>query len=240
MTYPTQSQQPAVDQPGQYRTDQPAAGGAAADVQQPAAPRLPADSQPPAPADVPAPAGADVSGAGGADETEQGAIAREWSGADPARAVEDGGQGDTSADDGTDNADRTAEPDRSGAPVQAGPDVTAGDGADAGEPDRAPSDGQLAPGASATDPVAALWGADLVSRYRGQWQLLQLRFVDDPHTATREAAGLVDDAVHSLTSSLEEQKRGLDDWQADDTDDTEVMRVALRRYRDFLDRLLGM
>jgi hypothetical protein len=108
-----------------------------------------------------------------------------------------------------------------------------------GEPTRAPSDRQLAPG-TADDPVAALWGADLVERYREQWRELQLRFVDDPHTATEQAAGLVNDAVQSLTDALTSQKQTLDDWQSADRGDTEILRVALRRYRDFLDRLLGM
>lgn len=108
------------------------------------------------------------------------------------------------------------------------------------EPSRAPSDGRLAPGQAANDPVAALWGADLVDRYRSQWRDLQLTFVDDPQRATSAAASLVDDAVSSLTSTLQEQKQSLDGWQATRGDDTEVMRVALRNYRDFLDRLLGL
>jgi hypothetical protein len=113
-------------------------------------------------------------------------------------------------------------------------------GTDAEEPSRAPSDGKLAPGAATDDPVAALWGSNLVERYRGEWRELQLRFVDDPHTATDRAAHLVDDAVQALTNRLTAQKQALDGWQSVDGDDTEVLRVALRRYRDFLDRLLGL
>ena len=105
---------------------------------------------------------------------------------------------------------------------------------------RARSDQQLAPGASVDDPVAALWGADLVERYREQWRTLQLNFVDDPHAATEHAAALVNDAVQSLTNALATQKRTLDGWQSAERGDTEILRVALRRYRDFLDRLLGM
>jgi hypothetical protein len=108
------------------------------------------------------------------------------------------------------------------------------------EPARAPSDRQLAPGSAVDDPVAALWGADLVERYREQWRELQLQFVDEPRTATEQAAALVNDAVQSLTSALTAQKQTLDDWQSADRGDTEILRVALRRYRDFLDRLLGM
>ena len=108
------------------------------------------------------------------------------------------------------------------------------------EPARAPSDGNLGPGQAPNDPVAALWGADLVERYRIQWRELQLTFVDDPQRATGAAASLVDDAVASLTNTLLAQKQTLDGWQSTRGDDTEVMRVALRNYRDFLDRLLGL
>lgn len=108
------------------------------------------------------------------------------------------------------------------------------------EPSRAPSDGKLAPGQAANDPVAALWGGDLVDQYRSKWRDLQLTFVDDPQRATHSAASLVDDAVSSLTATLQAQKQTLDGWQATRGDDTEVMRVALRNYRDFLDRLLGL
>ena len=109
-----------------------------------------------------------------------------------------------------------------------------------GEPARAPSDGNLAPGQGVGDPVAALWATDLVERYRSQWRDLQLTFVDDPNRAISAAASLVDEAVASLTNTLNAQKHGLDGWQVARGEDTEVMRVALRRYRDFLDRLLGL
>jgi CHAD domain-containing protein len=54
------------------------------------------------------------------------------------------------------------------------------------------------------------------------------------------AASLVDEAVASLTNTLNAQKQALDGWQVTRGEDTEMMRVALRRYRDFLDRLLGL
>jgi hypothetical protein len=108
------------------------------------------------------------------------------------------------------------------------------------EPARAPSDGNLAPGQGVNDPVAALWATDLVERYRSQWRDLQLTFVDDPKHAMSGAASLVDEAVASLTNTLNAQKQALDGWQVTRGEDTEMMRVALRRYRDFLDRLLGL
>lgn len=122
-------------------------------------------------------------------------------------------------------------------------DQPVGDQADqadqADEPVRAPSDGNLAPGAPTDDPMAPTWDAGGVERYRGQWHDLQLRFVDDPYAATSEAAGLVEEAVATMTQRLTAQKTSLDGWQSASRDDTEVLRVAMQRYRVFLDRLLA-
>jgi hypothetical protein len=111
--------------------------------------------------------------------------------------------------------------------------------ASADEPARAPSDGNLAPGAPTDDPMAPAWDAGGVEQYRGRWRELQLRFVDDPYAATGEAAALVDDAVSALTQRLTAQKASLDGWQTAGRDDTEVLRMAMQRYRVFLDRLLA-
>jgi hypothetical protein len=114
------------------------------------------------------------------------------------------------------------------------------DASAADRPAHAPSDGQLPPGGSAADPVAALWGADLVRGYRARWEQVQLSFVDDPQRAASEAGQLLDEALSSLTGALTSQKESLDDWQRDDGGDTEVLRTAIKHYREFLDRLLGM
>jgi hypothetical protein len=99
--------------------------------------------------------------------------------------------------------------------------------------------GELSPGDVSHDPVAALWGTQDIDRFRDEWRRLQMRFVDDPHNAANEAATLVDQAVQTLTTALSSRKQELDSWRASEGDDTEVLRMALRRYRDFLDRLLG-
>jgi hypothetical protein len=151
---------------------------------------------------------------------------------------DDGGVAGERLDQAADSDRRFGDEDVPGSHVAAGAGAT--DTAAETEPARAPADGNLAPGQTANDPVAALWGANLVERYRGEWRDLQLRFVDDPRAATGEAANLVDSAVTSLTNTLVAQKQSLDGWQSAEGDDTEVMRMALRRYRDFLDRLLGL
>jgi hypothetical protein len=89
----------------------------------------------------------------------------------------------------------------------------------------------------ATSPTTRLasWGTDLVEGYRGQWRERQLRFAADPRRATSEAAGLVEEAVQSRTYAITAQKQTLNGWQSADSDDTEVVRIAIRRHRDFPD-----
>jgi hypothetical protein len=58
------------------------------------------------------------------------------------------------------------------------------------------------------DPVVAWWGTDLVEGYRGHWRELPLRFVEDPHAATGEAAGHVEEAMsHTPTRPPHRNRR---------------------------------
>jgi hypothetical protein len=155
-------------------------------------------------------------------------------------APQDAAPEDTAAQDTAPQDTTATDAPRADEPRADEPRADADAADDAGRTSRAPSDGQLRPGAKADDPVAALWGADLVEGYRDRWQALQLSFVDDPHAATQDAARLVDEAVQSLTSALGSQKQSLDEWQGQDRGDTEVLRTSLQNYREFLDRLLGM
>ncbi|HET9141387.1 MAG TPA: hypothetical protein VFO68_18620, partial [Actinophytocola sp.] len=76
------------------------------------------------------------------------------------------------------------------------------------------------------------------------WRDVQLRFVDDPRGAADEAQALVGEAVEALTAALTERRTDLDGWRGADADagdsETERMRMAVRGYRDFLDRLLNL
>lgn len=77
--------------------------------------------------------------------------------------------------------------------------------------------------------------------FRDRWREVQLQFVDDPKVAADAAATLVDEAVDALAAGLRSQTQQLGATSADDTGgDTERLRVLLRSYRDFLDRLLGL
>jgi hypothetical protein len=105
--------------------------------------------------------------------------------------------------------------------------------------------GELLPGAGPEEPSLALFDGETTVRFRDRWQQLQLHFVDDPHVAAALAGALVDEVVAALRDAVDRRRSTLADWQSDDgvdahSGDTERLRVAIRRYRDFLDRLLGL
>lgn len=97
----------------------------------------------------------------------------------------------------------------------------------------------LMPGDMVAAPVGDLLGTDQASGLRNRWQELQLRFVDDPRGVVDEAQSLVGEAVRSLTTALTDQQRDLDGLAFGGNGDTEQLRVALQRYREFFDRVLG-
>ncbi|MFF0120765.1 hypothetical protein ACWD8I_17200 [Micromonospora arida] len=86
---------------------------------------------------------------------------------------------------------------------------------------------------------ATLLDTDTAQGFRDRWRDVQLRFVDDPQAAAGEAQSLVEEAIQALSSALAAQKNTLGGWQDAGSSDTEQLRMAVRNYRDFLDRVLG-
>ncbi|MGC1211033.1 MAG: hypothetical protein WA890_07170, partial [Micromonospora sp.] len=88
--------------------------------------------------------------------------------------------------------------------------------------------------------AATLFEAQTAQGFRDRWRDVQLRFVDDPRAAVGEAQSLVEEAIEALSTALQAQKSKLGSWQeSGGSADTEQLRVAVRGYRDFLDRVLG-
>jgi hypothetical protein len=87
-------------------------------------------------------------------------------------------------------------------------------------------------------PPLGLWSDGYAQAVRERWRELQLRFIDDPHSVANDAERVVEETVAALTASLNAFKSDLDAWRSG-PGDTEQLRAAVHRYRDFLDRLLG-
>ncbi|MER7003040.1 hypothetical protein ABT297_08335 [Dactylosporangium sp. NPDC000555] len=126
----------------------------------------------------------------------------------------------------------------------AGRDDTVADGTDPAVRDAPVAEEQARseslPGAVDVAAVGVLWADGAVDGLKERWSALQLRFIDDPRAVAGEADRLIGEAVDTLTGSLQAQRRQLADWQSGPGDDTERLRAAVRGYRDFLDRLLGV
>jgi hypothetical protein len=104
--------------------------------------------------------------------------------------------------------------------------------------------GELLPSDVPQEPMLALLDGETTDRFRARWQRLQLRFIDDPGAVAGQAGALVDDVVAALHEAVDRRRLALDDWRSGDgvdvhAGDTERLRVAVRRYRDFLEHLLG-
>ncbi|WP_369185171.1 hypothetical protein [Streptomyces sp. Y1] len=81
---------------------------------------------------------------------------------------------------------------------------------------------------------------DEADELRTRWQEIQTRFVDDPREAVRDADELVADLMRRLAEYFAGRKQGLESrWNRDGETDTEELRMALKQYRAFFDRLLS-
>jgi hypothetical protein len=79
-------------------------------------------------------------------------------------------------------------------------------------------------------------------RFRSHWKEVQTAFVDEPRQAVEQADQLVAEAIQSLAKVFADERSKLErEWsRGDDKVSTEDLRLALRRYRAFFDRLLSV
>jgi len=76
---------------------------------------------------------------------------------------------------------------------------------------------------------------------RSQWEKVQIGFVDEPKSAVAHADELVGATIQRLADSFAAERSKLEaEWDKTDNVSTEDLRVALRRYRSFFDRLLSV
>jgi hypothetical protein len=73
-----------------------------------------------------------------------------------------------------------------------------------------------------------------------RWRDIQVGFVDEPRASVAQADALVADLMQRLAAGFSDAREELEaQWDRGDDVSTEDLRLALRRYRAFFDRLLS-
>ncbi|MFE5915117.1 hypothetical protein ACFQ6B_39405 [Streptomyces wedmorensis] len=144
---------------------------------------------------------------------------------------------DTGTDRTRDDVDRprgdTAGTDR-GLGDTAGAEQTRSDDAGTGRTDAADSSDT-----SDADGSSRLLSSEDEQDFRGRWHEIQSLFVDDPREAVHSADGLVADVMRTLAATFADHRQDLEgQWNKGEDVDTESLRMALRQYRTFFNRLL--
>ena len=102
-------------------------------------------------------------------------------------------------------------------------------------------DQQTAPMRENGTAPAQLFVPSEAQELRTKWERIQTGFVDEPRKAIQDADALVAAATKRLAEIFAEERAQLErEWDRGDDVSTEDLRIALRRYRSFFDRLLSV
>ena len=94
---------------------------------------------------------------------------------------------------------------------------------------------------AAPEPNLPLFAQNDTQNFRSRWEKIQIGFVDEPKTAVQQADELVASAIKRLADVFAAERQKLESaWDNKSDVSTEDLRVALRRYRSFFDRLLSV
>jgi hypothetical protein len=86
-----------------------------------------------------------------------------------------------------------------------------------------------------------LFSPDEAKKFRSQWENVQVGFVDEPRSAVEQADHLVAKAIKRLAEVFAEERQNLErQWDRGENVSTEDLRLALRCYRAFFERLLAI
>jgi hypothetical protein len=119
---------------------------------------------------------------------------------------------------------------------------TRGTGARETASDREAHTEARAPAGTRTDdePRERLVSADHAAAYGSRWDAVKGTFVDEPREAVAQADALVGEVLDELETLFREQRQRIERDLDSDEASTEDLRLALRRYRSFFDRLLAV
>ena len=95
--------------------------------------------------------------------------------------------------------------------------------------------------ATAVPEPMPLFSESEMEGFRSQWSHLQTGFVDEPRRVVADADKLVAAVIQRLAEVFANERSGLEkQWDRGDNVSTEDLRIALQRYRSFLERLLKL
>ena len=95
--------------------------------------------------------------------------------------------------------------------------------------------------AADNDHSTPLFAGNEADDFRHRWSDIQTGFVDEPRQAVERADALVASAIKRLAEVFAHERATLEQqWSRGNDVSTEDLRVALRRYRGFFDRLLSV
>ena len=91
------------------------------------------------------------------------------------------------------------------------------------------------------DKLVPLFEEDAARKFRSRWLAIQSKFVDDPGDSVKQADDLVADVIKNVTMNFANRRVSLEkQWNSGDNTSTEDLRLALKQYRSFFDRLLTL
>ncbi len=100
---------------------------------------------------------------------------------------------------------------------------------------------ETAPADGRESRLAPLFPPDTADDFRARWTAVQTSFVDDPKEAVRQGDELVAQVMKNLADTFARERSQLEAHiEHSDKATTEDLRVALRRYRSFFERLLTL
>lgn len=108
---------------------------------------------------------------------------------------------------------------------------------------QSPAPRQVAPRQTAAESerLEPLFANDAAEQYRTRWAEVQSGFVDDPRRAVAKGDELVAEVMKSLAESFAHERGRLEEeLTRTDEASTETLRLGLRRYRSFFERLLSL
>lgn len=174
----------------------------------------------------------ETAGAGGTETSTgpagPGRVDAEATGAGAGAEPTPGGASATDGSAGPNGRTPTTEPSSHGSANQGAPGHS---GTGAGT-----ADGSWSPHPRGLDP----------GEVRSRWNETQGRFIDDPQQAVREADALASEVAKAVVAEIESRRSALrsawsdgDSGSGSASGDTETLRVSLRDYRTFVQRLIG-